>query len=429
MRDKTIRLLRSGYLFTTLERLRRESTDGGDVMTLRLLGRPATVVRGPAGVRFFYDASRLHRKGAMPATVARPLFGRGAVHGLDGDQHRARKAMFVDLLMDPERVAALVSRADPLLRALLAPETGVRRVGIYDAAVEAYGRAVIRWAGISETPAAELRHARALAEIVDGFAVPGLPWLRAYRSRITSDRWAAGLVRGVRSGTTSAPSGSVLERIATHREADGQLLDDHTAGVELLNVLRPTVAVARFAAFLAVALVHAPEWRDRVAAEARERGDTHGGPVATAVAHEVRRLYPFVPFLAAVTSHSTEHEGCPLPAGRRVLLDVTATDRNPATWSEPHRFEPARFVGTGEEWSDHFVPQGGGGRAQTGHRCPGELIAVGLLALTAAQLSVLDISVPEQDLGWSLRRMPTRPRSGVLLDVHAAARSFDPATP
>lgn len=80
----------------------------------------------------------------------------------------------------------------------------------------------------------------------------------------------------------------------------------------------------------------------------------------------------------------------------------------------PGTFDPRRFLGTGEVFADYFVPQGGG-KVESGHRCPGEVITVGLLALTAGELSRLDAEVARDGLEWSMRRLPTRPKNGVLL--------------
>jgi hypothetical protein len=80
-----------------------------------------------------------------------------------------------------------------------------------------------------------------------------------------------------------------MGRIATHHDADGRELDARTAGVELLNVLRPTVAVARYVTFAALALHDHPEWRSRLA-------PAGGGPGAgdrlrpPAVVAQLRRM-------------------------------------------------------------------------------------------------------------------------------------------
>jgi fatty-acid peroxygenase len=92
-----------------------------------------------------------------------------------------------------------------------------------------------------------------------------------------------------------------------------------------------------------------------------------------------------------------------------------ATNHDPQEWERPNAFEPERFLDTGAEWSPPFVPHGGG-RPETGHRCPGELVAVGLLALTAARLAELDGRlVRGQDVGWSWARVPALPRSGAVI--------------
>lgn len=49
--------------------------------------------------------------------------------------------------------------------------------------------------------------------------------------------------------------------IAAHREPDGAPLDPRTAAVEVLNVVRPTVAVSWFVTFAAHALHRWPEHR------------------------------------------------------------------------------------------------------------------------------------------------------------------------
>jgi fatty-acid peroxygenase len=61
-----------------------------------------------------------------------------------------------------------------------------------------------------------------------------------------------------------------------------------------------------------------------------------------------------------------------------------------------------------------LVPQGGGD-VRTGHRCPGEGVTLTMLEVAVRRLAAADWTLPQQDAGWSTSRMPTRPRSGVLL--------------
>jgi len=83
-------------------------------------------------------------------------------------------------------------------------------------------------------------------------------------ARRRAEHWIEGVVRRVRAGELEAPPGCAARVIAEHRELDGALVDPEVAPVELINVLRPTVAVGRFVAFSALALHRHPEARAAV---------------------------------------------------------------------------------------------------------------------------------------------------------------------
>src|SRR3712207_8517768 len=84
---------------------------GRRTVPTRLGGLPAFGIEGPDAARFLYDEDHVRRAHAIPEPVQGTLFGKGAVHTLDGDEHRTRKALFVSLLMDDDRTAALVDAA------------------------------------------------------------------------------------------------------------------------------------------------------------------------------------------------------------------------------------------------------------------------------------------------------------------------------
>jgi fatty-acid peroxygenase len=82
---------------------------------------------------------------------------------------------------------------------------------------------------------------------------------------------------------------------------------------------------------------------------------------------------------------------------------------------DPDRFDPERFL-TGAVDPDALVPQGGGDVA-TGHRCPGEAVTLSMLRVAVRTLAGVSYELPPQDLSVDLSRMPTRPRSGVVVRV------------
>ncbi|WP_189863765.1 cytochrome P450 [Streptomyces poonensis] len=398
--DRTLFALAEGYAW--LPNRMRESRD--HVVRTRLLGRPAVAVRGPGAVRFFYDEGHVRRHDALPEPVVGTLFGHGAVHTLDGAWHRARKELFLPLL-DTDHVTGLVDEVtaawdeavrDWRERSRTAP------VVLFDEASVVLTRGVCRWAGIPLAAGEAEPLARDLVAMVDGFATAGPRHWRARRARGRQEERFARLVREVRSGEVEAAGDRVLGRVSRHRDGSGGVLEPGTAAVELLNVIRPTVAVSWFLAFTAHALELRPESRKRL-----RTGDA---AYATAFAHEVRRFYPFAPFLGGRAVTDLTWRGEPIPAGGLVVLDVYGQNHDEELWGDPYTFRPERFIER-PAGRDELIPQGGGD-PWAGHRCPGENLTVGLLEALAIRLASLGYSVPAQDLTIPLRRVPTRPRSG-----------------
>ncbi|TYC23765.1 cytochrome P450 [Micromonospora sp. MP36] len=124
---------------------------------------------------------------------------------------------------------------------------------------------------------------------------------------------------------------------------------------------------------------------------------------------------PFFPLVAARVRRSFEWQGHWFPQGRRVLLDLYATNHHPQLWPEPEQFRPERFIGwRGDSFS--LIPQGGGDHF-TGHRCPGEWLTIELMKQAVSNLTcAMSYRVPPQDLALDLARMPTQLPSGFVID-------------
>ncbi|MYU35623.1 cytochrome P450 [Streptomyces sp. SID8358] len=407
MADSTLPLLLKGYSWLPD---RRRGSGGAPVRT-RLLGKRVIALHGPAATRFFYDGNRVHRRTALPEPVIDTLFGQGAVHTLDGEAHRVRKAMFMRLLTDPVRVRALTEEVAAAWDRDTDVWAGRSRVVLFDAVALLLTRAVHAWAGVPLPEAGAERTARDLVAMVDGFATPGPRHFRARRARRRQEARVARLVERERADagagrTGAAPSGlTPFRAVALHREADGTLLDPRTAAVEVLNILRPTVAVSWFVTFAAHALHRHPGHRAPLAAD--EPGYSYR------FAQEVRRLYPFAPFIGGLAAEPLEWLGRPITPGTLVLLDLYGQNHDPDFWPRPYTFDPSRFE-DGPPRRDELVPQGGGD-PWTGHRCPGEDITLAVLATVSVLLARLSYRTVEQDLRIPLNRIPTAPRSGFVV--------------
>ncbi|MFE9438867.1 cytochrome P450 [Streptomyces sp. NPDC006602] len=397
--DSSLALLAKGYAWLP-DRRRRAP---GPVVRARLMGQHTVALHGPEAVRFFYDERHVERGTALPGPVLSTLFGHGAVHTLDGPAHRARKDMFLSLLTGPEAVAGLVEDVTGVWDEAVPSWTRRPSVVLFDETSQVLTRGVCRWAGIPLDDPGPV--ARDLVAMVDGFATPGPRHWRARSARARSEAWLGRLVEDVREGTATAPAGSALDVVVRHRDVDGRLLDPHTAAVELLNVIRPTVAVCWFVAYAGHALHRGPDIRERL----REDDPAY----TVAFAHELRRFYPFAPFLGGRAVTDLEWRGEPIPSGAMILLDLYGQNHDLDLWDDPYTFEPRRFVGRPPQ-RDELVPQGGGDRA-TGHRCPGEDVTIALLTTLAPRLARLEYDVPEQDLRIPLNRIPARVRSGFVI--------------
>ncbi|HZG73619.1 MAG TPA: cytochrome P450, partial [Chondromyces sp.] len=191
-----------------------------------------------------------------------------------------------------------------------------------------------------------------------------------------------------------------------HKKLDGSRLDTQMAAIELINVLRPIVAIATFITFTALALYEHPSYKEKL-----QSGDEHDFELFV---QEVRRFYPFGPFLGARVRQDFTWKQCEFKEGMLVLLDMYGTNHDSRLWESPHEFRPERFEGWEGSLFD-FIPQGGGDPAK-GHRCPGEGITIEVMKATLNFLvNDIEFDVPEQDLSYSLEKMPTLPESGFVM--------------
>ncbi|WP_437300402.1 cytochrome P450 [Sorangium sp. So ce426] len=395
--DSTLAMLMDPYRFI----MRRCRLFGSDLFETRFLLQRTICMTGPEAARLLYDPSRFMRQGASPRRIQATLFGRGGVQGLDGEAHHHRKRMFMSM-MTPAAIQRLVDIAADLWRARLRRAATSEEVVLYEQAQEILTRAVCAWAGVPLEEDEVHRRTRQLTALFDGAGAVGPRHWRSRLARKATDAWIARIVERIRAGRLRVPEGSPVHLVATYRDLDGNLLSPKVAAVEILNVLRPTVAVSVYITCVAHALHHHPESRQHIAA-----GDE---AYVDRFVQEVRRLYPFFPPVAARTRHAFEWQGYHFPAGARVFLDLYGTNHDPRTWDSPDRFLPDRFISEQPDpWN--FIPQGGGDH-HVNHRCPGEWIALELMKSTARLLTrELRYDVPPQDLEIDYARLPALPKS------------------
>lgn len=416
--DSTLPLLADPYGFIAGQARRL----GSDVVAGRLLGAPTLFLTGAEAARLFYDEDLFVRAGAAPRRVQKTLFGVGGVQGLDGAAHRHRKQLFLSL-MTPERLRQLVELTEAGWRQRIGRWQSAEQVTLLEEVSQLLCRAVCDWAGVPLAERDLPRRAAQLTAMIEAPAAVGARYWQGRLARRAAERWARETIGRLRAAAVDAgveAEETPARVIAWHRDAEGALLEPRVAAVELLNVLRPTVAISRFVVFAAVALHSQPRWRD----ELRSSEDPR---FVERFVHEVRRFYPFFPVVAGRARRDFDWRGHHVRAGQRVLLDLHGTNHDPRSWDRPEQFQPDRFrTWDGDAYS--FVPQGGGDHL--GHRCAGEWITIELMKVAVIALTRwMTYAVPPQDLRIPARRVPAAPNSRLLISQVEPTAAPDEGSP
>ncbi|MFW5640009.1 MAG: cytochrome P450 [Thermodesulfobacteriota bacterium] len=399
--DSTPAFFSEGYRFIS-NRCARMNTD---VFDTRIMFKKATCVTGEDAARMFYHPDRFTRQGAIPPTTVKLLQDKGSVQTLSGNLHRHRKKMFMSL-MSTESIQRLVRITEAEWHQKLKKWEGMDRVVLHPEVQEILTRSVCRWAGIPLSDSDAKKRTHEFAAMIEGAGTVGpRNWLGLVL-RARSERWGRGFIRGVRKQKVKVLEGSAADVTAWYRNPEGDLLDDKVAAVELINFLRPTVAVARYIAFAALALHQHPDWRRKLQSGADDDLEMF--------AQEVRRFYPYFPAVAGRVQIPFTWRGRGFKKGDWIMLDLYGTNRDPRSWKAPDTFDPERF----RKWDEspfNFIPQGAGNHDDT-HRCPGEWITIELIKNALSQLTGrMRYDVPQQNHHIDLSRIPAITKSRFII--------------
>ncbi|WP_217645007.1 cytochrome P450 [Thermoflavimicrobium dichotomicum] len=408
--DISLDLMREGYLFIKNRVDRFQS----DLFEARFLGQKIICMSGEEAAKVFYDPERFQRNGAAPKRIQETLFGVNAVQTMDGEAHIHRKLLFLSLMTPPhqKRLAELAMKQ---WQASISKWEVADQIILFEEAKEILCQIACHWAGVPLQESEVKERAKDFYAMVDAFGAVGPRHWKGRIARNITEEWIKTVIEDVRAGKQKTEEGSALYEMAFHRQLDGRLLDPQMAAVELINVLRPIVAIATFITFTALALHEHPEYKERL-----RSGNSHDLEMFV---QEVRRYYPFAPFLGARVRKDFTWNQCEFKKGMLVFLDIYGTNHDPRLWEKPNEFRPERF----QEWKGSlfdFIPQGGGDPAK-GHRCPGEGITVEIMKASLDFLvNKIEFEVPDQDLNYSLAKMPTLPESGFVM-CNIRRKGFD----
>lgn len=231
------------------------------------------------------------------------------------------------------------------------------------------------------------------AGLFDVILPTSMPSPRDFRRMVFRRRWMGLIDRVIASRAAAAPGADArdlydLLRAATAAdgEAGSHLLRDEVA--TLIIAGHETTALTLF--WSALLLADAPETQERIAEEARRFDLGPGGATEAverldftrAVVSEALRLYPAAPTIARQAIRPDRAGDIAIPQGGLVMIAPWVLHRHRGLWSEPERFDPARFLpGAPAIGRYAYLPFGAGPRV-----CVGAAFAMAEATLALAAL-------------------------------------------
>ncbi|MFQ9629859.1 MAG: cytochrome P450 [Enterococcus avium] len=399
--------LDEGYLL--LSELRKEAN--ASVVKARLLNKEVIAIYGKEAAKKFYDPRNFKREGAMPKIVLKTLFGENGVQTLDGQAHEHRKTIFMDL-MTPKRMEEYHRILDKNLTQKLDRQQG--QFELFDLAKDVLFRSICEWAGIDLSQLTK-KEVDQLAEyqisMISSAVTNPATHIKGIDNRKKSEKWAQSLIENARINPVAGKEDVALYAFAKATDDHGELLPIDVAAVELLNVIRPTVALTVWIALMGHALFSRPDIYQRLHAEFDQLQDSF--------IQEMRRYYPFFPMLPAFAIQDVEVDGYLIPKDSWVVLDLYGTNHDDRMIETPEVFRISRYLGKEKHISydeEYEMIAQGGGKFKTMHRCAGEWITLHTLRVFSDQLvNKYQFSIPEQDWSIPMNQFPTYPKSKALL--------------
>lgn len=398
--DHTLDLLNEGYVFIGHRAYHMQT----DLFQTRLLGKKVICMTGARAAKMFYNPDIFERKNVMPRRIKETLIGKGGVQGLDGVKHRYRKALFAHFT-DEKHEKEFIKIASKVWEESIKEWPNKKSIILLDEAEKILCRIVCEWVGIPLEEEQVECTAKALAETILGFGTIGMRHWQARMARNKLEKWIQGMIEAIRCDEMKVKHDTIIYEISHYEDETGNLLEAEVAAVELLNLMRPTIAVAVYIAFIAVALYENPAYKVRLALD--DEGDLER------FNEEVRRYYPFAPFIGAKVKKNFIWRHHAFKKGTLVLLDLYGTNHDERLWEAPYTFNPDRYKKE-KKTLYNFMPQGGG--KLKGHRCIGEPITMAMMNMALDVLiNKISYELPPQDLSYSLSSIPTLPASGVIM--------------
>lgn len=396
--EQNLYLLKEGYEYILNRRKKLQS----DVFETRILGKKVVCIGGKEAIKLFYDETKFERNQVAPNRIVQTLFGKNAVQTLDGKEHKTRKAMLMSV-MTKEQIDEFLNIFKLQWEAAIDSWKKQETIVFYDEMKKLLCNAVFRWVGYpieGEQLKVRTKEISSMFETPVAFG-PKHWYGKIARNIVEND--LGEIVENLRNQKIQVDKNSILYNFTFYQDENKEFLPKEIVAVELLNILRPTIAIAVYSNFIILALNKFPTEKEKI---------KMFSDYSEMFVHEIRRFYPFFPFVAAKVKSNFEWNGYLFEEGTIALLDLFGTNRDSNLWENADEFKPERF--SQKAMLNHLIPQGGG--SYEGHRCAGEQLTVEVMKVCVDYLvNKMDYTLPEQDLTLNMNTIPCIPKSKIIM--------------
>lgn len=400
-------LFDKGYNF--LMELREELDT--PVVKVKFLTEEIIAVYGEEAARKFYDPIKFKREGAMPRPLLKPLFGEDAVQTLDGKEYNHRKKYFMDL-MTPERMEDYRKIVDQNLSEELAKKHG--EFNLFDLANSVLFDSIAEWSGIKledyDSEEVETLVKNQISMISNEISSPTNP-VKGITDVNELEEWGMKLIKEARENPDPEKEDRALYVFANATDFEEELLPIQLAAIELLNIIRPTVRLSVWMTLMGHALFAKEDIYEELKADFDHLQDPF--------IQEMRRYYPYLPALPAISIDNVEINGYHIPKDSWVILDLYGTNHDSRTIDHPEDFDIKRYIDQSKdlfyEEEYEMIAQTGGKQSEMYHRANESITFQSMRVFSDYLVNKHQFSVPEQDWTIPMNQFPTYPNSKALL--------------
>jgi cytochrome P450 len=366
----------------------------GDIVPLKLHGRPHALVVSPEGVRQVFAVAPTTYEAFFKESFT-AMNGEGSLWVIEGEVHKKERRLFA-----PAVNASHYRTYGETMQRIVRHHTGKWQPGQAIRSVETtlqISLDVIMQLVFGGREGPLLDEGRVVLHELTSSVRPAIVffpklqrtwfpmWRRFLRARKNAYSWFDRLLEWRRA--TGSGGDDVVASLLQARDEEGQPFTDQHIKNELASILgagHETTGTA-----LAWALYEVgrhPEIAERLRAEIETAGhDPDPGvivklPYLTAVVNETLRRHPTLAECARVPLETVEILGYEVPRGQALILSIIGIHQRPDIYPEPERFNPDRFLGKPFD-AFEFMPYGGSHR-----RCLGANLADYQLRLALADI-------------------------------------------